>query len=107
MPRGAWADVPPQFPTASGGDVLIGPGARPDALIERVRREVRATRPDDGPDLGIDGDACEARRRAGVVEDGSAHAVEDIDVALEAVGEREAKHAVAQDLGGGDVRRES
>ena len=59
----------------SGREALVWPDAGADALVERVRSQVGATRRDD----------------------------EHGDLAGHAVGERDAKHAVTHDDGGGDI----
>ncbi len=65
----------------SGGDVLIGPGAGP------VRSQVGAAGPDDRGGLAVNAHALEPGPRAGLREHRSVHALEDVDLASEPVGE--------------------
>lgn len=65
-----------------GGDVLIGPDARANTLIQRVRREIGATGPDHRPSLAVHRDVTEARRGTCQIEHRSAHAGKHVDVPL-------------------------
>jgi len=80
---------------ALGGDVFVGPRAGPDALVERVRREVRAGWPDDGARLWIDGDSGKPGLGSRLVEYWAAHPAQHFDFAGAAVGEREAQNSMA------------
>src|SRR5450755_3577947 len=94
-------------PLAAGrrlrGGRLVWPGSGPEALVEGVRREVSPAGPDDGSGLVIDRDLCEAVRRAGLRKDRPAQAIEDVEFAGQAVGERQAQNAVAHDCDAGDI----
>lgn len=63
-------------------------GQSPDALVERVRSEVGAAGPDDRPAFAIGGDRSEPSQRDGLLEHRAVHAVQDIDLAGEAISER-------------------
>jgi hypothetical protein len=76
---------------------------RTDALVERVWGKVGAARPDDCSRLWVGFHLGKAAGSAGVLEDGAVHAVEDVDLAAQSVGEGQPKDAVADDLCGGDV----
>src|SRR5215204_673327 len=89
---------------ALSGRARTRPSTRTNALVERVRGEVRAAGPDDGARLRIDLDPGKAIRGAGVFEDRPAHAVEHVDLSAQAVGEGQPEDAVADDLCGGDIR---
>src|SRR5665811_2267361 len=85
----------------SGGYGRPRPSAGLNPLIESVRGEVGAAGPGDGALRDVD--LAEAVRGSRALEDGSAHAVEHVDLAARAVGEGEAEDAVVGDLHGGDV----
>jgi hypothetical protein len=63
-----------------------------------------ASRPDDGPRLLVGLDLGKALGGAGILEDGTAHPIEHIDLSVQAVGEGQSKDAVADDLDSGDIR---
>jgi len=79
----------------SGDYVVAGTGPGAYALVERVRSEIRAARPRNRASFCVDLDVREALGCASRFEHGAAHPLEDVDLALESVGEREAQHAVA------------
>src|SRR5260221_3861461 len=65
-------------------DVLIRPTARANPHVERVRRKIGAVGPHDSPRLTINRDLGKALGVARVLEDRPPHAVEDVNLALEA-----------------------
>lgn len=91
-------------PRRLGSRVGPWPGARPDALVERVGGEVGPAGPDDGASLPVDFDFGEALRSASVLENGAAHAIEHVYLSAQPIGEGQPKDAVADDLCGGDIR---
>jgi len=88
---------------ASSGDLLIWPDACAQALVERVGREIRTSRPDYGAGLGIDCGLCKSSRCACFVEHRAVHPPEHIDLTGQTIGERQAQHAVAHDGYSSDV----
>jgi hypothetical protein len=84
-------------------DCLVWPCPCPYALIERVGGEARPAGPHDGSCLRIDGHLRKPVGCESLLEHPAAHSIEHVDLADQAVGERQAQDAVAYDSDGGDM----
>ena len=87
------------------GDVLVWPDAGAHALVERVAGQVRAARPDDGSGLHVGASLSEPVGCASTFEHWAVHPGEHVDLASEAVSERELQDAVTDDRDGGNGKR--
>jgi hypothetical protein len=73
---------------------MARPDTGADALVQRIGRKVRAAGPAHRSQLGIDADLCKSLGRSDVVEHWSLHAIEHVDLANDAVSEREPQRPV-------------
>lgn len=74
----------------------LGPDAGANTLIERVRCEVGPSGPDDRAAFFIDRHLSETLLGARSLEDGTPHAGEDLDLALQTIGERQFHDPVSE-----------